>query len=268
MMRKNGLLMKRVVCACLFCAFFLVAIPGGAATRIKVLDFNIRKSGELAGYQVKPFADLILEEKPDLVALQEVDYRMSRSGNKDFLTELAANTGMFPLFAKAIETDGGEYGVAVLSKYPVANSKIVPLSAPDGTKERRVALVCDVEFPDGEMVRFVSTHLDNSTDEVRTEMVRDLNSSNVISGNNPVLLCGDFNATPQEDAVAAGMTRWKLVGDVANTFPASRPTSKIDYIFSYPEAAWQVVDAEVPVSYLSDHRPVVAVLELNVQLDK
>ena len=56
MMRKNGLLMKRVVCACLFCAFFLVAIPGGAATRIKVLDFNIRKSGELAGYQVKAFA--------------------------------------------------------------------------------------------------------------------------------------------------------------------------------------------------------------------
>ena len=57
------MLMKRVVCACLFCAFFLVAIPGGAATRIKVLDFNIRKSGEILMVNLVSGEQKVIENK-------------------------------------------------------------------------------------------------------------------------------------------------------------------------------------------------------------
>lgn len=229
--------------------------------RIKVMCFNIRMSGEKTGYNAQPFANLILEHNPDVVALQEVDYNVSRSGSKDFLTEIASLTGLFPLFAKAIETGGGEYGVAILSKYPVTASKIEQLPFPSGTKEQRVALVSEIMFPNDFKLRFVSTHLDHSSDAVRTEMVRELNSSNVLSGNNPVLLGGDFNAKPSDNAIAVGMMKWKLIGDNTNTFPADKPTSKIDYIFGYPASKWNVVSYKVPATSISDHCPIVAEVE-------
>lgn len=230
-------------------------------TRIKVIDFNIRMSGEKVGYQAQPFADLILKEQPDLVALQEVDYMVSRSGSKDFLTELAALTGMFPVFAKAIETGGGEYGVAILSKYPISNSKVEELPFPAGAKEHRVALVCDITLPDNLKLRFVSTHLDHSSDEVRTEMARELNSSSILSGNNPIILCGDFNAKPTDNAIAVGMMKWKLIGDNTNTFPNTAPTSKIDYIFGYPSSKWKTVSYKVLGTTISDHCPLITEVE-------
>lgn len=230
-------------------------------TQFKVLNFNIRMSGEKTGYQTQPFADLIVEHQPDFVALQEVDYMVARSGNKDFLTELASLTGMFPVFAKAIESGGGEYGVAILSRYPVGSSKVEDLPFPSGTKEHRVALVSDILLPNHFKLRFVCTHLDHSNDDVRMEMVRELNSNSVLSGNNPVILCGDFNAKLTDNAIAAGMMKWKLIGDNTNTFPNSNPTSKIDYIFGYPSAKWTTVSYKVLPTIISDHCPQLAEVE-------
>lgn len=229
--------------------------------RVKVMCFNIRMSGEKTGYNAQPFADLILKHNPDVVALQEVDYNVSRSGSKDLLTEIASLTGMFPLFAKAIEIGGGEYGVAVLSKYPVIASQIEQLPFPSGTKEQRVALVSEIMFPADFKLRFVSTHLDHSSDAVRTEMVRELNTTNIVSGNNPVLLGGDFNARPSDNAIAVGMMKWKQIGDNTNTYPADKPVSKIDYIFGYPASKWNVISYQVPATSLSDHCPIVAEVE-------
>lgn len=229
--------------------------------RIKVLNFNIRMSGEKTGNQVQPFADLIVENQPDFVALQEVDYMVSRSGNKDFLTELASKTGMFPVFAKAIETGGGEYGVGILSRYPVGSAQVEELPFPSGAKEHRVALVCDITLPDNFKLRFVCTHLDNSSEDVRMEMVKELNSNSVLSGNNPVILCGDFNAKLTDNTIAVGMMKWKLIGDNTNTFPNTNPTSKIDYIFGYPSVKWTTVSYKVPSTLISDHCPQIAEVE-------
>lgn len=229
-----------------------------AAVRLKVMSFNIRKSGEKAGYRAQPFAELILQHRPDLVALQEVDYRMTRSGNKDFLTELADLTGLFPVFAKAIDTDGGEYGVAILSKYPPESSVIEELPFPQGAKEKRVALIGTVALPGGFRLRFASTHLDQSSDEVRLKMTEGLNSGALLSGSFPALVGGDFNAKPFETAIAAGMRRWKALGDNRNTFPAHGPTSKIDYLFGYPADAWETAAYEVIPVTISDHCALVA----------
>lgn len=258
--------MRKIISISLMLLLLLFNMKGVNAqtedkVRIKVLNFNIRKSGEKTGNRAQPFADLILENQPDFVALQEVDYMVSRSGNKDFLTELASLTGMFPVFAKAIETGGGEYGVGILSRYPVGSAKTEDLPFPSGTKEHRVALVCDVVLPDNFKLRFVCTHLDHSNDDIRMEMVRELNSNTVLSGNNPVILCGDFNARLTDNAIAAGMMKWKLLGDNTNTFPNTNPTSKIDYIFGYPSAKWTTVSYRVPSTLISDHCPQIAEIE-------
>ena len=249
----------------LLCFLFQGGIKAQTPERklLKIISFNIRMSGEKTGYQPQPFADFISEQQPDLVALQEVDYKVSRSGNKDFLTELAALTGMFPIFAKAIDTGGGEYGVGILSKYPVGSSEVEALPFPSGAKEKRVALICHITFPDNFDMKFISTHLDHSSEAVRSEMVQGLNSKNILSGNNPVIVCGDFNAKPFESTIAVGMKRWKPVGDNTNTYPSDNPSSKIDYIFAYPVAKWETVRYEVLPLPISDHCALVSEVQFS-----
>ena len=52
---------------------------------------------------------------------------------------LADKTGMNYFFGKAIDHDGGDYGVAILSKFPVSDPKIYLLPADSlPSAERRV----------------------------------------------------------------------------------------------------------------------------------
>ncbi len=230
--------------------------------RIKVMCFNIRMSGQLTSYQAQPFADLILQHQPDIIAFQEVDYKGARSGNKDILTEIGKLTGMFPLFGKAIPLSGsGLYGVAILSKYPISTSKLVPLAYPDGAKERRVALLSEVTFPNSYVLKFVSTHLDNSTDEVRLAMTQNLNGNEILYGTLPVILAGDFNAQPSASTIAAGMNQWQRLCDNNNTYPNDLPASKIDYIFGYPKNKWKVNSYTILRTGLSDHCALLADIE-------
>ena len=55
--------------------------------------------------------------KPDLVALQEVDQRVRRSGSVDQAAELGKLTGMHHAFGSFFKYDGGNYGMAVLSRW-------------------------------------------------------------------------------------------------------------------------------------------------------
>ena len=99
-------------------------------------------------------AAAISREKPDFVGLQEVDVKVPRSMQLDEPAELARHTGMHATFAKAIDYNGGEYGVAVLSKEEPLSTIRRQLPGP----ERRVMLLC--EFND---CWFGTMHLDGRT---------------------------------------------------------------------------------------------------------
>ncbi len=228
--------------------------------RLKVMSFNVRMSGELTLYSVEPFANLIRQYNPDVIALQEIDYKVARSNNKDFAAELGAALGMFPVFGKAINSGSGEYGVAVLSKYPFTAVRTETLPKPEGTKEQRAVLITEIRYPSGQLLRFASTHLDHSTDAVRSAMVNALNAY-LLKGDMPTVLGGDFNAKPAENAIATGMQQWKRICTDDPTFP-NNPTSKIDYLFGYPKASCKVISYEViRLTNISDHCPIVAEIE-------
>jgi endonuclease/exonuclease/phosphatase family metal-dependent hydrolase len=85
----------------------------------------------------------------------------------------------------------------------------------------------------------------------------------------PVLIAGDFNELPDGKAVAFLAKRywdaWLLGGDVSGeTFPASDPTARIDFLFvSEGVGALRVIVPPGPDARLaSDHLPVVAELRL------
>ena len=235
----------------------------GLPIQLKVLSYNLR-FGELAS--LEEMAAFIAKEAPDIVALQEVDCRTNRERapaqqGKDFATELAFRTGMIPAYGKTIPYAGGYYGIAILSKYPLAKVERIYLPKTENGKEQRAVLVADVEYREGEYITFASTHLDYTNTKERQVQVQKLNEV-LLKSDHPVILAGDFNAQPDSKEIAIGMADWKIVSNLEPTIPAGSPRNTIDYIFCYPESRWEVVSATTSRVELSDHLPVGAVVEL------
>ena len=234
-----------------------------STVQLKVLSYNLR-FGELAS--LEELAAFITAENPDIVALQEVDCRTYRDRapaqhGKDFATELAFRTGMIPAYGKTIPYAGGYYGIAILSKYPLAKVERVYLPKTKNGKEQRAVLVADVEYREGEYITFASTHLDYTNTEERQVQVKKLNEV-LLKSRYPVIVAGDFNARPDAKEIDEGMTDWKIASDLKPTVPATNPRNTIDYIFCYPAAEWEVVSSATTRVELSDHLPISAVVEL------
>ncbi|EIS0302306.1 hypothetical protein LY007_004193 [Salmonella enterica] len=77
----------------------------------------------------------------------------------DQVSKLANLAGMHGIFGKAIVFGGGQYGAALLSRYPVEKHQIFRL--PSGNGEQRVLLVVQVRKPAlADPVLFMSPHPD------------------------------------------------------------------------------------------------------------
>ena len=235
----------------------------GEPVKIKVLCYNLR-FGELA--TLEELASFIDSIHPDVVALQEVDVRTFRDrakhqNGKDFITELAFRTGMLSAYGRTIDYAGGYYGIGILSRFPISETRRVMLPMPEGAKEQRALLLAGIELPGGKGFTFVSTHLDHSSSVVRKVQVKALNRA--LSGiRSPVVVAGDFNAKPDSPEIAVGMRKWRTACTNDFTISSSNPTSKIDYIFFAPAGRWRKTDAATPKVTLSDHLPLWAELEL------
>lgn len=245
------------------CCFLLASGESNAQTgpfRLKIMSFNVCRSGELTQYSVVPFANLIRQYQPDIIALQELDYKTTRNTGIDFLTKLGAALNMFPVFGRTIFYQGGEYGIAVLSKYPFLSVKTEPLPSPTGTKEQRAVLITEIRLPSGQDIRFASTHLDHSTDAIGSVMASALNTF-LLKEDMPIIVGGDFNAKPETGTIANEMQQWKRFCNNDPTSP-NDPTSKIDYLFGYPKEKCRTISYQVIArTGISDHCPIVAEVE-------
>lgn len=229
---------------------------------LRVLSYNVHHGEGTDGKaDLRRLAKLIRDADPDLVALQEVDHKAKRTGGVDQTAELARLTGLYGTFGKAIDFQGGEYGQAILSRFPLGATTIHKLPG-DPKAEQRIAFELRVMVRDREL-SFVSTHLDHQNAKVRQQQAAKLNEV-LTSSEVPRILVGDLNATPDSAVLEALRQKWtvatadkKLV-----TFPAGRPTRQIDYVLYRPAERFRVVEARViDEAVISDHRPVVVVLE-------
>ena len=116
-----------------------------AAPILRVLTYNIHHGEGLDGrLDLARTAAIVSGADPDLVALQEVDRGTRRTGGQDQVAELERLTGMHAVFGKAMDYQGGAYGVAVLSRSPIRriSNRRLP-GSPD--REPRTALSVDVD---------------------------------------------------------------------------------------------------------------------------
>lgn len=224
---------------------------------------NPPSKSETGEIDIDAIVGVIRKENPDLVALQEVDVHTGRSGNVNQAVAIAEKLGMHAFFGRAIDHDGGQYGVAILSKYPLLEARVTPLPEDaDPQAEDRVIATAKVKLPGGLVVRFGSTHLDVRSAENRDQQVRAINEM-ASGGATPFIIAGDFNAMPGSSAIAEldkAFTRTCL-DDCEPTIPVINPKRAIDFIAFSKSSPFQVVSQKVvPERYASDHLPVVAIL--------
>ena len=241
--------------------------------RLRVLSYNIHYGQGTDGrYDLKRLAAVINDAKPDLVALQEVDVGVKRSGRVHQARRLAELTGMAVRFGPTQHYEGGLYGNAVLTRLPILDVVIHPLPYTESTSQRvtypRGAIAVTVRGPDGNPLRFVSTHFQHNVAEDRVAEAKAINKLFGQDDQLPTILAGDINAKPGTEPIQELLRVWTNASDEppSATAPSENPVSRIDYIFCRPAGAFQVSDAAViaePIA--SDHRPVVATLELSAR---
>ena len=134
-------------------------------------------------------------EKADIVALQEVDKGVERTARLDFPAELARLTGMKVYFDRNIFYQGGEYGNAVLTKFPIKKKKNTHYKMLRTNEQRGVIqLVLEVH---GKELLFMNTHIDYRQDDAeRLINIDELKQIVSAIGKTPVIFCGDFNDHP------------------------------------------------------------------------
>lgn len=255
-------------------AALLLTLPVGLAadqvTSIRVLTYNIRHGQGMDGiYDLERIAEIIRGTRPDVVSLQEVDRGTERSGRTDQVRRLAEMLGMYGEFGKAIDFQGGEYGVAVLSRWPIhyADNRALPSSPP--YYEPRTALTVFTRVGgDGPLLQVTATHLDDARDSPdRWDQAAALNDLLVSGDGRPSILAGDFNARGDADLLALVERYWANVASAEAVLPQGAPTNRrglrSDFVFFRPREGWKVVDWQVidAPPEASDHRPVLAVLE-------
>jgi endonuclease/exonuclease/phosphatase family metal-dependent hydrolase len=231
--------------------------------RLKVMTYNIHHCNPPSAgdkIDVEAIAKVINSEKPDFVALQEVDVNTERSGKgKNQAKQLAELTGMQYYFSKAIDHQGGDYGVAVLSRFSILDS--VKYSLPvhaDKPEENRTVAAITVLLPSNRKLIFASTHLGLK------EPNRLLQAETILThfGKTelPMILAGDFNAVPESPVMAVFKPYFtSSCSDCKPTIPVENPSKTIDYILYKKGSKLKSLKTIVmDEKYASDHLPVVA----------
>jgi endonuclease/exonuclease/phosphatase family metal-dependent hydrolase len=233
------------------------------------MSFNIHHANppaeEVSGkIDIDGIVNAINKVKPDVVALQEVDVNTQRSGKIDEATLIAEKLGMQVFFAKAIDYDDGEYGLAILSKFEMSNHEINRLSLKaDAKAELRILQTVILNLPKGKKIKFGNTHLDvlnTGNRELQAEEIVNLAKKE----NLPFILAGDWNAN-------VGSTTLNILDSVFTrtcttcpvTCPGDGEQGAIDFIAFAKNHSFKVTNYKVySQDTSSDHYPISVKLKL------
>ena len=239
----------------------------------RVLVYNMHAGKDAKGVDnLERIAALVDSLDADIVLLQEVDRNTTRSGRVDQPATLARLTGLHAAFGNSLDFQGGEYGIAILSRWPIASDTTIrlpvvpPQARSGGSYEPRAALRVIINAPGGPLA-VVNTHLDPTGDdhwrrqEIRTVLAI---AASLRRGGTPTLVGGDLNSTPEsatQDTVRAAGLRdsWTTCGRGDGlTYPADSSTKRIDYLYLSGSAT--CTDAVVVRTEASDHRPLFVIV--------
>lgn len=217
---------------------------------MRVATYNIRHASLKGLDGIRAVVDSM---QADLVALQEVDRGVLRSGGEDQARELGEALGMEARFGPAMPLDGGHYGVALLSRHPIESYRVHLLPS---QVEPRVVLHCTVEVPGGAPWEVAVTHLGLHPLE-RWEQMREI--LRIFWRRERILLLGDLNEGRTEFAFNLLRAHWVDCQEEAGvelvTYPSEHPVIGIDHVLRTRDLPAARAALAIP-TLASDHLPV------------
>lgn len=236
---------------------------------VTIGTFNIQHGRDHAKYletktetiDLPLMASVIRDEVLDICALNEVRNDVA-IGRYDQAKAIGEALSYHWRFVKAIDSMGGEYGNAIVSRFPILSVKTYPLSVPKDARtkghyyEDRVLYAAELDV-DGEILTVLGCHFGLAPDEAT--LAAETAARVLGETDHPVVLLGDFNVVPESPVYAMLTEHFTDAADDRDpyfTFPSHAPSRKIDYVFTAngAEATAFTVCPEVA----SDHRAVKA----------
>jgi endonuclease/exonuclease/phosphatase family metal-dependent hydrolase len=218
---------------------------------MRIVTFNIQHGrSPMGAVDTAALARFCAGLGADVLALQEVDLHLRRSGRVDQAALVARGAAMTGVFGAARRLGlWARYGNALLVRGAVHDADNVGL--PRGVRrEPRAALVATVEVG-GRRLAVAATHL--STD--RHDGVAQLDVVLAALGRRPAprLVLGDLNLRPERAVPALERAGYVVAPTADPTYPASGPFLRIDHV------AVQGLEVErvtvLDAAPVSDHRP-------------
>jgi endonuclease/exonuclease/phosphatase family metal-dependent hydrolase len=246
-----------------FLVVLFLATAGSAFTTTRIGDFesrqgsllvmtyNIQEANDDFGERsVEEQLELIRQVDPDILALQESDAARISLNNNDFVRYFAGKLGYYSYYGPT--TTSGTFGTAILSKYPLENTRSVfTFSDQDeiGTAEAEITIA-------GELFTIYNVHPDGSDTAMlvfaESLLERSAEKSMVIS-------LGDYNLRDYEEA-------YQLIDDLyINAWVSVYPSeispdgvdmsgeNRIDHIFFSPGLAAEDPRYILPPESATDH---------------
>lgn len=239
------------------------------ASTIRIMTYNIHAGKDSSGEPALEKQALhIKKEQPDVVGLQEVDHGTGRSGGVDQLELVAELTGLSNLaYQSSISYDGGFYGNAILSRFPLSDVRALafpsvpsdPVRHIDGklrewssATERRGAITASITVG-ARRLTIACTHLSLFPEE-RDAAARLLDRTLPETA----VLLGDMNTDDPSGILGSS---WHNASDrVGSTHPLAGVALQIDHILYRGEVkplrSWR------SRSDASDHHAVVAEMKI------
>lgn len=253
-----------------------LTVPNGS--EVSVMTYNIHFGQNFDGlYDIGGFKDVIKNQKPNIVAFQEVTYNSPFNGYNTMFIELKSLMQSLG-FDYFYTSEGYNYNIGntIFSQFEITSARTIDYDDWNAWQRSAVEATIDVN---GNDVIVYSTHLTHipaggDSGGVRVKEVNQLlgavsdhemNSENVI-------VMGDFNIVPMDDEGIVTQEYSLMISQLNDawieftssmdgfTSPADDPKKRIDYIFI--SNTINVTRCEVYDTLASDHLPVTCELLL------
>lgn len=222
------------------------------STPVQVKIMALGKGG--TNNDMDKLAQIIQGSEADIVVIREIDKNTTRSGAANdwpAILEQKLGSDFNTIFAPSILAyQGGQYGMAVYSKFPISNEQTYRLAANGANQgdnsERGPFTVMDLDVQ-GEKLQFAAVH----TNANGTARATQLGEMMTILGNDdgkPSILAGNMNANPtggDSYAALAGIGFQSVCSPCQPNFSASNPTSWSDMVLTRGTGRFSVISHTV-----------------------
>jgi len=235
----------------------------GMGFPVTVMTYNVHNGFNAQGkLDIDEIAKVIENNKPDIVALQEVSRGWAVNGRLDMLAWLSYRLNMPYVFGPTADPF---WGNAILSRYPIVafSRENLPTSE---LLIRRGFTMALIDLGNDQRIKIMATQFGNVDNNVEVNSdIHQLQAQVIIDfwgGTDDTILLGDLGAQPaSREIMSLYQANFKDATrgwNATNTFPSNNPAERIDYILTSPDLAYG--DVGTPSSTASTHLPVVAVI--------